>query len=321
MELTWLRELSRQLWHSPPRRRRRTGPRPFRPRLEALERRLAPATFLVTDSADAGAGSLRQAILDLNQSADATNMVSFEAAGNPINLETALPTIQKSVEIMGPGQESLTIQRAANTPFRIFTIDVEGTVAISDLTIANGQAPQAPGQSAAGGGVLVSRGTLTLDGVAFSQDKAIGANGAAGGDGMDGLGGAVCDAAGTPLTVSDSTFTGNTAAGGAGAAGAAGAAGGTGGVGAGGAIYESAGGQISNCTFLSNEAKGGNGGPGDITRQGSFAKGSGGAGQGGAVDQCGPSAVSISGCSFSLNHAVGGDGGACRTSRQPRRHG
>src|SRR5262245_41237096 len=39
---------------------------PFRPRLEVLEDRLAPATFTVGNTNDSGSGSLRQAILDAN---------------------------------------------------------------------------------------------------------------------------------------------------------------------------------------------------------------------------------------------------------------
>ena len=42
---------------------RRAG---FRPRLEPLEDRSVPATFTVLNLADAGDGSLRQAVLDAN---------------------------------------------------------------------------------------------------------------------------------------------------------------------------------------------------------------------------------------------------------------
>src|SRR5262245_64675122 len=95
--------------------------RRFRPSLEALEDRLAPATFLVTNTDDAGAGSLRQAILDLNSSADATNLIATEAVGGTINLATALPAINKNVDILGPGADTLTVQRNAAALFRIFT--------------------------------------------------------------------------------------------------------------------------------------------------------------------------------------------------------
>src|SRR5947209_8107446 len=43
---------------------RRTAPRRIRLHLEHLERRLTPSAFVVTTAADAGAGSLRQAVLD-----------------------------------------------------------------------------------------------------------------------------------------------------------------------------------------------------------------------------------------------------------------
>ena len=45
---------------------RRAAPAPYRPRLEGLEGREAPAVFEVTTTADGGPGSLRQAVLDAN---------------------------------------------------------------------------------------------------------------------------------------------------------------------------------------------------------------------------------------------------------------
>src|SRR5688572_1802905 len=53
--------------HGPADKRAR---RPFRPLLEALEDRLAPAIFSVTNTLDTGAGSLRQAITDANVARD-----------------------------------------------------------------------------------------------------------------------------------------------------------------------------------------------------------------------------------------------------------
>ena len=53
--------------------------RGYLPRLEALEDRYAPATFTVLNSDDAGAGSLRQAVLDANTTSGADTVV-FEAS-------------------------------------------------------------------------------------------------------------------------------------------------------------------------------------------------------------------------------------------------
>src|SRR5262245_65865567 len=48
----------------------------FTPRLEALEDRTVPSTFLVENLADSGPGSLRQAVLDANIQAGA-DLVRF----------------------------------------------------------------------------------------------------------------------------------------------------------------------------------------------------------------------------------------------------
>jgi len=63
-------------------------------------------TFMVTNTSDSGAGSLRQAIISANQSAG-TDAISFAIAGSgtqTINLLTALPTITGAVTIDGTTQ-------------------------------------------------------------------------------------------------------------------------------------------------------------------------------------------------------------------------
>src|SRR5436190_13609255 len=82
--------------------RRRT----FAPRLEAMEDRLVPATFTVLNTADSGAGSLRQAILDANATAGA-DLINFTipAAGvQTISPLSALPDITDAVTIDGYSQ-------------------------------------------------------------------------------------------------------------------------------------------------------------------------------------------------------------------------
>src|SRR5262245_50386468 len=61
---SWLRPLANRLSHAPARSAPRR--RAFRPRVEGLEDRTAPAVFSVTTTADDGPGSLRQAIDDAN---------------------------------------------------------------------------------------------------------------------------------------------------------------------------------------------------------------------------------------------------------------
>jgi hypothetical protein len=73
-------------------------------RLEVLEDRTVPSTFVVTNANDAGAGSLRQAILD-SDAAAGTNRIVFQISGpTVINLQSALPTITESVTIDGTTQ-------------------------------------------------------------------------------------------------------------------------------------------------------------------------------------------------------------------------
>ena len=71
-------------------RRRRQPTRPaeyfgtsfqFRPRLEMMEDRTLLSTFLVSTTADSGAGSLRQAILDSNAATTGTNTIDFAIPG------------------------------------------------------------------------------------------------------------------------------------------------------------------------------------------------------------------------------------------------
>src|SRR4051794_24006563 len=79
----------------------RPGPQPaarrpaFRPALEALEDRQAPAVLTVTDPGDSGPGALRQAIMDANNEASHpgpdTIVFAPALAGATISLTTTDP--------------------------------------------------------------------------------------------------------------------------------------------------------------------------------------------------------------------------------------
>lgn len=78
----------------------------FRLRVDGLEDRLAPANFSVTTTANAGVGSLRQAILDAN-AAPGADVIDFAISGSgikTIKLNSALPTITETVTIDGTTQ-------------------------------------------------------------------------------------------------------------------------------------------------------------------------------------------------------------------------
>jgi titin len=78
----------------------------FRPRLESLEDRLAPATFTVLNTNDSGLDSLRQAILNANASPGA-DLITFNIGGGGVQTIaplSALPAITGAVTIDGNTQ-------------------------------------------------------------------------------------------------------------------------------------------------------------------------------------------------------------------------
>ena len=150
---------------------RKTMQKWFRPSFECLEDRTAPAIFGVTNTNDAGAGSLRQAIVDLNLVQDNVNSIRFQNANGIISLSSALDVIRKNVDIIGPGRNVLNVARrgGANDPaFRIFGIGAGTIVTISGLTISNGRLTDV---NSSGGGVA-NWGTLTLSEVTVSGNSA-----------------------------------------------------------------------------------------------------------------------------------------------------
>lgn len=204
-------------------------------RVENLEDRMVLSTFVVTSDADSGAGSLRQAILDAN---DEPGADTIRFAGNvrgDILLTTEL-TITDDLTIHGPGAEKLTVSGQGAT--RVFRVDSDPTqpfglpldeagdpllidVAIRGLTIADGQATDAPGFPPTDemgdplfpgfgfGGGLFNRGSnVTLVGVNMIRNLA--------GDGSSvalAAGGAIANEFGGTLTIRHSHFSQNAARG------------------------------------------------------------------------------------------------------------
>src|SRR5262245_56776486 len=109
---SWLRSLCTHLGRKPIRRPQR---RPIRHVLavEHLEDRTVPATFVVTNVNNPGAGSLRQAILDANSSSGA-DTITFNIPGSGVHTiapTSALPNITEAVTIDGytqPGASANT---------------------------------------------------------------------------------------------------------------------------------------------------------------------------------------------------------------------
>jgi CSLREA domain-containing protein len=161
-----------------------------------------PATLVVTkidDTDDALCDadcSLREAIHAANLLPD-TNTITFDptafaAAGSPYTITVASELfINSDVTINGPADSRVIVSGGNIT--RVFSVNAGTTVAISNLTIANGQANF--------GGGIFNLGNLTISNSTFTGNKAVGGSGEGGAiDSEDGI-----------LTIVNSTISGNTA--------------------------------------------------------------------------------------------------------------
>jgi predicted outer membrane repeat protein len=181
-----------------PRRRARRRPSAarFRPRFEALESRIVPSsgpTILTVNSlADSSNGkgsnlTLRDAISQADKNTNKTYEIDIAVAGM-ITLESSLPDLANNITIVGLGTGKTVIQRdTVQAPFRIVTVDAGETVALSGLTITEGNA------GSGNGGAIDNFGNLTLTSCALSVNSAA-------------SGGAVANETGASLTVTGSTF-------------------------------------------------------------------------------------------------------------------
>ncbi len=218
------------------RTRRSAGPKPPHSwlHIEGLEDRCVPST--VTNLDDAGAGSLRQAILDT----PAGGTVDLQPGlTGTITLTTGELDITQNLTLTGPGADTITV--SGNQTSRVFNIAASATVAISGLTISAGERVNDSGAGIANtgtlnltditlsdnsvsynlfgqgaayveGGGIYNTGTLTLTASTLSNNHATG--GTHESDPMHrtvtvGEGGGIYNA-GT-LTVANTTFSGNTA--------------------------------------------------------------------------------------------------------------
>jgi parallel beta-helix repeat protein len=119
----------------------RLPPTRFVPRLEALEDRTLLSNYTVNALTDTGAGSglagdLRYCITHATSGNDT---ITFGVTGT-IQLESALPALNASVTIQGPGASQLTVEPDPNSRpfFDIFTVGSAANVQITGLTIAHG---------------------------------------------------------------------------------------------------------------------------------------------------------------------------------------
>jgi hypothetical protein len=198
------------------------------------------ATIDVTLTADSGANTLRQAIIDLNAQSG-SHIITFSGAAvgttlvpAVISLASALPALTKSMTIIGPGLSLLTIN--GNNLYRVFNLNASLTFSISGLKIANGRAATSVSPNYLGGGIYNAGSNLTINNCYFTGCYA--------GYTTSGVGGAIYHQNGS-LTVTNTSFVSNTA------------------VATGSGIYSAGTGvnsvSIGNCTFSSNSGSAYNG--------------------------------------------------------------
>lgn len=66
--------------------------------------------FVVSNTADAGPGSLREAIADADAAPGADRIVFAASAVGTIDLRSALPDVTELIDIEGPGADALTVR-------------------------------------------------------------------------------------------------------------------------------------------------------------------------------------------------------------------
>jgi hypothetical protein len=118
---------------------------------------LRAETITVTNTNDSGPGSLRQALTDANDG----DTITFAITGI-IGLTSGELLVDRSITILGPGANTLTVARAQGAPiFRIFHVMPSHIVIIQGVTISNGSTFQ--GLTIGGAGIWNDHSNLTVN--------------------------------------------------------------------------------------------------------------------------------------------------------------
>ena len=231
------------------------------------------AAFVVANTNDSGAGSLREAVNNANSTAQIDEIVfdsTVFGSARTITLSSGEIIVTQPLKILGPGTNLLRISGNMNS--RIFFLRNTAVVTLSNLTVNNGKAPVfgQTGFNNYAGGIYIEGGQLYLSQVTLSDCRAeqaggiynrqgilhivnstISNNQATGGR-QDGSYGGGINNDGT-LIIANSSIIGNVAQGGTGTSSS------FAGSGVGGGIYVYAGNAtITNSTIANNSATGGN---------------------------------------------------------------
>lgn len=132
--------------------------------------------YVVSTTADSGAGSLRQAILDSNSPAGGVHTMTFSAAfpdNGVILLNSNLPQIlSQSLTIMGDSKQPRIDGQSLRT---LFSVSISTTMLeLSDLVLQNALAPEKG--ACVNSGNSSTNGNFRAERVTFSQCKASGAS-------------------------------------------------------------------------------------------------------------------------------------------------
>ena len=269
----------------------------FTPRLEGMEARTLLSAYTVTEIDDADTpGTLRYGLVHTT-----ANTINFGPStyAQTIQLVGELP-ITRDIKILGPGAAQLTLMGsfiAADQFNRIFDINSGLKVTISGLALVDGIADSSAPHGAKGGAIYdAGGGALKLSNDVLAGNEALGSSAFSG----PGFGPQTDGLGGAVYNAGsqltvDSSTFINNIA-----------AGGVSSKGAGGAIYNAAApdSKITNDTFVSNGAFGGPGS--DASSSGTA--GNGGDGGGGAFYNAAPH-LTIDSSGFFANVASGGRGG------------
>lgn len=135
------------------------------------------AAYTVTNAADSGVGSLRQAVIDAN-AAGSNDVINFSAAlsGQSIVLASEIVISNNgTLTINGLGANVLTIDGGPGTN-RIFYTNLAAIVTISGVTLTGGGGTGAFA-SGFGGAIYAVAGSLTLDRVHITANTALNGGG------------------------------------------------------------------------------------------------------------------------------------------------
>ncbi len=192
--------------------------------VEQLEARIAPATIIVQNLDDAGPGSLRQAVLDANDTPALDTIIFKTGLTGTVSLAGQI-TIDGPLSIKGPGGAKIVL--SGINASRIFNVNdgdtaVDSPASFTGLVFTKG--------NAAVGGAINSTESLNVTSCIFASNVATGEGGAIT---MNG------DTVGAKVKITSSQFSGNSAE-------------------DGGALYLEAGGGISivKSIFTGNTATG-----------------------------------------------------------------